>query len=765
MFRQVSVLTALTVFLGVTLPSVAAGGSGMAAWWKLNETSGTTAADASGNGNDGALEGDGQWVEGVLDGAWEGDGTGDYIRVPHSDSLDISDAVTVALWLYGGIAPDQVLCKGNGGDAWVSSYSIRVDDDSAHSRQINWRGRGGTAVNGLNSASALPTDEWIHVAVTFDVDAAGDNQKIYLNGVLDAENQSSEPLSTNTDDVLIGADAYSTTRWHWQGMLDDIRIYNKALPAKQIVSVMAGGGLESASSPSPEDEATDVLRDTDLAWSPGEYAATHNVYLGTAFDDVNDANRDNPLDVLVSQDQTAMTYAPPTVLEYGQTYYWRVDEVNAAPDSTVFKGETWSFTVEPYAYAVENIVVTSNGTPDSGQIPENTINGSGLDENDQHSISSSDMWLARAGEETLYIQYEFDLIYKLYEMLVWNYNTQWESFLGMGLKDITIEYSLDGADWIALGDYEFAQAPGASTYTANTTIEFGGVAVKYVRLTVHSSYGSSGSYGLSEVRFLHIPVQARLPEPVDGASEVGIDATLQWRPGREAASHEVYVSADEAAVAEGTALVDVVAEASSTPGDLDLETTYYWKVAEVNEAEAISTWAGWVWSFTTESFIVVDDFESYNDEDNVIYETWIDGWTNGTGSTVGYLTEPFAETSIVHGGRQSMPLAYDNTETSTSQADLALAEPQDWTRSGVGTLTLYFQGDADNSTGQLYAEINGTRADYAGDATALTATEWQQWDIDLAALGANLTNVTTLSIGIEGGGTGMLYIDDIRLYR
>ncbi len=62
---------------------------------------------------------------------------------------------------------------------------------------------------------------------------------------------------------------------------------------------------------------------------------------------MNDAGRSDPKGVLVGQDQTDAQYDPEGRLEYGQTYYWRVDEVNAAPDSTIFKGMTWSFTVEP----------------------------------------------------------------------------------------------------------------------------------------------------------------------------------------------------------------------------------------------------------------------------------------------------------------------------------------------------------------------------------------------------------------------------------
>ena len=96
----------------------------------------------------------------------------------------------------------------------------------------------------------------------------------------------------------------------------------------------------------------DVPQDTALGWTASAFAATHDVYLGKTFADVNSASRTKPAGLLVSQGQTATTYTPAAVLDFGQTYYWRVDEVNKAPDNTIFKGDVWSFTVEPYSYPI-----------------------------------------------------------------------------------------------------------------------------------------------------------------------------------------------------------------------------------------------------------------------------------------------------------------------------------------------------------------------------------------------------------------------------
>jgi len=236
---------------------------------------------------------------------------------------------------------------------------------------------------------------------------------------------------------------------------------------------------------------------------------------------------------------------------------------------------------------------------------------------------------------------------------------------------------------------------------------------------------------------------------------VDVTAALVWRPGRDAVSHEVYFGTDAAA----PALAGTVNTAGYDPGAMNLATTYYWKVDEILEAES---WAGPVWSFSTQEYLIVDDFESYDDEENRIYDTWLDGWVNETGSTVGHLDAPFAEQSIVHGGNQSMPLFYDNTAVATSEADLELT--QDWTVSGIKSLSLYVCGDADNSGGQVYAAINNTKIVADGATVDVTDPTWQLWNIDLAAVG-NLSDVRSLTIGIEGAGTkGVVYIDDIELH-
>jgi hypothetical protein len=467
-----------------------------------------------------------------------------------------------------------------------------------------------------------------------------------------------------------------------------------------------------ATEPRPAVDQTDVPTDMALSWTPGEFAKTHDVYVGLSSADVNNASRTNPLGVLASQDQSASSFAPSN-LQYGQTYYWRVDEVNAPPGATIVKGEIWSFTVEPLGYAIKDVTVTASSSQ-AGMGPENTVNGSGLDQNDGHSTDVMQMWMS-GGVQPNWIQYQFDKVYKLHDLWVWNTNQVIESVVSFGAKSVKIEYSTDGSTWTELpGVPEFAQAPGLAGYTYNTTVNLGGISAQYVKLTINTTWGGLPQTGLSEVRFFSIPVQAREPEPANGGTGVALDVTLNWRPGREAASHNVYFGTDKDAVMNGTAPVVTLTDHRYSPADLLFGTTYYWKVDEVGAAATPGTQAGEVWSFTTLPYAVVDDMESYtDDEGNRIYETWIDGWTNNTGAVVGYLQAPFAERTIIHGGKQAMPLEYNNVRTPYySETEQTFAPARNWTGNGANTLVLYFQGRApgflDKGAGSFIVGGGGT---------------------------------------------------------
>jgi hypothetical protein len=204
---------------------------------------------------------------------------------------------------------------------------------------------------------------------------------------------------------------------------------------------------------------------------------------------------------------------------------------------------------------------------------------------------------------------------------------------------------------------------------------------------------------------------------------------------------------------------------------------------------------GPLWSFTAADFISVDDFEDYNAGDNQIWYAWRDGLGygtpekppysagNGTGSAVGDETTPsYCEEIIVHGGKKSMPVAYDNNKQGYayySQVELTLGYPRDWTEEGVGTLTIWFRGKSNNDAEPLYVAIAnsvGAPAIVVNDDPAAAQVDmWTQWVIPLqtfADQGIDLADVTSIALGIgtqgntsSPGGSGKMFFDDIRLCR
>ncbi len=105
---------------------------------------------------------------------------------------------------------------------------------------------------------------------------------------------------------------------------------------------------------------------------------------------------------------------------------------------------------------------------------------------------------------------------------------------------------------------------------------------------------------------------------------------------------------------------------------------------------------------------------------------------------------------------------------------MTLTYPRDWTENGVTTLTIWFRGNSDNAAEALYVALNGNAIITNDNPDAAQIGEWTRWNIDLplfADQGVNLTNVNTISLGLGNknnpvaGGSGTIYIDDIRLYR
>jgi len=262
---------------------------------------------------------------------------------------------------------------------------------------------------------------------------------------------------------------------------------------------------------------------------------------------------------------------------------------------------------------------------------------------------------------------------------------------------------------------------------------------------------------------------------VDVAPET---TTLSWSAGDAAAAvggHDVYFGMDPNAVEnDGTdnalgayqGRIDV--NEIAIPVELMLGETYYWRVDQVASDSTI--YKGSVWPFTVSGSLLVDNFEQYDNLDpNRIFDTWKDGYMidPNNGMRVGYLDPNFAETVIVKQGLQSMPLIYDNKDgVVNSEAKRTFTDARNWTKYGAKSLSLMFRGDPINTFETVYVKINDTKIAYPLLADHLQTAQWKLWIIDLndVPVDVDLTKVTSLAIGVDGAGSGTLYIDNIRLY-
>jgi hypothetical protein len=269
--------------------------------------------------------------------------SGDTFVVPDNGGIDFStfSAFTIEMFVYpySGTAQNRRLY------AEYVNCSAYLDSSNALNVWRKWGG-GVWDVNATHiMKSSFPHDTWSHVAVTWDANAAGHRLKLYLDGFLaDSAECTATATVESTAGFAIGGYQRepSSTGQFFHGMIDEFRLSDEALAPSQFLLYETGG---AASKPKPGNGAENLCDGQQLCWTGGDYAQdvdAHDIYLGTDWDDVNDANTTSEVYV-VSQDFDANCYTT-SGLELATIYYWRIDEVNDSNIDSPWKGDVWQFT-------------------------------------------------------------------------------------------------------------------------------------------------------------------------------------------------------------------------------------------------------------------------------------------------------------------------------------------------------------------------------------------------------------------------------------
>jgi hypothetical protein len=505
---------------------------------------------------------------------------------------------------------------------------------------------------------------------------------------------------------------------------------------------------QAAWAPEPADGARYIDAGAILKWSPGMNATKRDVYFGTDRAAVEAGTGDT-----AKGTQYGTTYTP-AVLDQGVTYYWRVDEVAGAGTAT---GDVWSFTVRPVIPKVDptlvgwwkledeksGTVVDYSGSDYYGELrgdPQwvegyygDALDFDGIDDfvnipgppdwpsgtearslcgwGKTDSVAGGYRWIAAFGSPgagtAMFIGMNGTRLYGggygSDEIDVWV-----EGFWKVDVwHHICVTYDgtmgrlyADGLE-VASGPRTWDLVPGLAHIgrQVNSYAEFWDGMIDDVRVYNKALTPDE----IKDIIRRSDPLIAWTPQPKRGANVDIRDAVeLSWSAGDTAARHDVYFGTDRDAVkaadigsAEYQGRQDAMS--FSLAGLVDFGGgAYFWRVDEV-ETDGVTVHRGSIWGFTVPDYLIADEFEIYTNDyeaGEAIWQAWIDGLTNGTGSIVGYFNPPFAEQTIVHSGAQSMPFDYNNVNSPYySEAEKEWASPQDWTLYGGTDLSLWFRGN------------------------------------------------------------------------
>ncbi|OHB68070.1 MAG: hypothetical protein A2Y77_16270 [Planctomycetes bacterium RBG_13_62_9] len=711
--------------------------------YKFDETADTTAIDSSGKGNHGALMSanatvttiDANWVPaGWKDGCLDFNGLTEIV-IPAERMGLRSDAGSVIFWMNQPSLRGAINTIWWGGDNTTGGGFGPENEMHIHTEAVGaniWKG-GELCFAGQNNPNfhlysdpnkaaagdapidpiLMPDGQWHHVACTWGNEDG--NIKMYLDGNLLHQLVYGD-RSYALNNMCIGSMINESRQYF--GKLDEFQIYGRALTVEEVAQNVQGVLALSypAALPSPADKMTEVVRDAALSWMTGDTAATHNVYFGTNAVDVDEASVADPRGVLVSQGQTDTVWDPPGLLDWNQVYYWRVDEVEA-DGVTIHRGALWTFTAlnflviddfERYNDTDPQVFITWSDGWDNP-----TVNGAVVGNIDpdfdlgEHYIS---MTVFHKGAQSMPFNYDTDFKYS-------------EAVLTLegAMKDWTRDGVTDLSLWLRgyprnLGG--FTEAP-AGTYT----MQGAGVDIWGSLDEFHFAY--------KEMTTANTATIVAKVESVSESHEYA-KAGVMIRDDLDPNSRYVGVFV--------TPLQGVRFQYRLTAGGTS---------TSAFEPNLVAPY--WVKLERTRGGLV----RAYHSPDGA---TWTQ-FTLQSLTVSGNIYTGLAVTS--HAANVVCESVFSNVTVTGPGSE------QPWTDVDVGIRSNYPE--------RIYAAVNGSAVAYSEDPNTTMAEDWTEWRVPLqefAGQGVNLANVDSLAIGVgakgdatKAGGSGLIYIDDVRLYR
>ncbi|VVB60242.1 Concanavalin A-like lectin/glucanases superfamily protein [uncultured archaeon] len=205
---------------------------GLVGYWKFDEGQGTAAHDSSGNGNDGMLLPAGsppQWVDGKLGKGLQFDGVGDYVNAGASSMFNMNNVITIETWVYPSPSSSfSGLVSKKQWDGDVIGYHLARTSTG----NIYFAWGNGTVKDTLASAP-VPNNIWTNVVATFD----NGKSSIYINGINTSKTSAVSSIANTGYYLSIGSTQGAT--YPFNGTIDEVRIYNKALTPDDTISLRA----------------------------------------------------------------------------------------------------------------------------------------------------------------------------------------------------------------------------------------------------------------------------------------------------------------------------------------------------------------------------------------------------------------------------------------------------------------------------------------------------------------------------------------------